>query len=139
MDGRDDGSAGRTDPAAQHAVGAGQRAVTVGPRRVDGSPFRRLASFPLGWAAVLFTLAELADFVTASRVAREYNPLGAALLAQPLVGLAMKLALVAFVVAVADICARRRPGLARLLLLFGTVVGIFGAISNTHLTPFVGG
>jgi len=88
---------------------------------------------------VLFTLAELADFVTAERVAREYNPLGAVLLEEPLAGLAMKLALVAFVVAVADICARRRPGVARALLVFGTVVGIFGAVSNTHLTPFVGG
>jgi hypothetical protein len=55
----------------------------------------RVANFPLGWAAALYTVAQLADLLTASRVAHEYNPLAAALLAQPLAGFAMKAALVA--------------------------------------------
>jgi hypothetical protein len=99
----------------------------------------RVANFPLGWATALFTVAQLADLVTASRVAHEYNPLASALLAQPVAGFAMKVALIAFVVAVAEICARRRPGLARLVLVIGTLAGLFGALTNTHLTPFVGG
>lgn len=98
----------------------------------------RFRGLSLGWAAVLFTIAQLADLVTASRVAREYNPLAAALHAQPMAAFALKVALIAFVVAVAEICARRRPGLARLVLVVGTVAGLFGALTNTHLTPFVG-
>ena len=99
----------------------------------------RVATFPLGWAAAIFAVAQLADLVTAWRVARELNPLAAVLLSEPLVGLVVKVLLIVFVVAVAELVARRRPGLARLLLLFGTVAGLAGVISNTHLTPFVGG
>ena len=98
----------------------------------------RVATFPLGWAAAIFAAAQLADLVTAWRVARELNPLAALLLSHPLIGLAVKVLLIVFVVAVAQLVAQRRPSLARLLLLFGTLAGLAGVISNTHLTPFVG-
>jgi hypothetical protein len=104
--------------------------------RIDGAGLSR--RYPLRWVALAFTLAELLDLVT-SQVARELNPIAAALLQIPLGGLVSKLALAAFVVAVADIVARRRPGLALALLLFGTLAGLVGAVSNTHLTPFVTG
>ena len=53
-----------------------------------------------------------------------------------MIGVALKSALIALVVATADICERTRPGLARLVLVVGTVAGLLGALSNTHLTPF---
>ena len=56
---------------------------------------------------------------------------------QPLLGLALKLALIAFVVATAEICDRRRPGLARIVLIIGAIAGLFGALSNTPLPPFL--
>ena len=98
----------------------------------------RVARLPLGWLAAFFAIAQLADLVTAWGVARELTPIAAALASQPLVGLAVKIALIVFVVAVAEINGRRRPVLARCLLVFGAVAGLAGAISNTHLTPFVG-
>ena len=97
-----------------------------------------MARFPLVWAAIVFAIAQLADLVTASRVARELNPIAAALMADPIVGLVVKVALIVFVVGVALICDRRRPALARLLLGFGALAGFAGVITNTHLTPFVG-
>jgi len=100
---------------------------------------RRAATIPLIWLVASFTVAQLADLVSASVVARELNPIAAALAAQPILGFAMKVALIAFVVAIADICDRRRPALARLVLVVGTVAGLAGALSNTHLTPFLGG
>ncbi len=105
--------------------------------RIDDTEQSR--QYPLGWLALGFTIAQLLDLATASRVAHELNPLAAALLQMPLAGLVTKIALVAFVVAVADIVARQRPRLAFGLLLFGTLAGLVGAISNTHLTPFVVG
>jgi Domain of unknown function (DUF5658) len=101
--------------------------------RVSG----RLATFPLAWLAVAFTLAQLADLVSALVVARELNPIAASLVGRPVLALGLKLALVALVVAVAEICDRRRPLLARAVLLFGIVAGLLGALSNTHLTPFL--
>jgi uncharacterized protein DUF5658 len=98
----------------------------------------RFARIHLSWLAVSFALAQLADLITAWQVNRELNPIAAALASQPLAGLAVKIALVIFVVTVAELNARRRPGLARGLLLFGMVAGLAGAVSNTHLTPFVG-
>jgi hypothetical protein len=98
----------------------------------------RLARVPLSWLAASFAVAQLADLVTAGQVNRELNPIAAALASQPLAGLAVKIALVVFVTAVAELNARRRPGLARCLLVFGILAGLAGAISNTHLTPFVG-
>ena len=65
------------------------------------------------------------------------NPIVAAMVSQPLVGVALKLALIALVVATAVICDRRRPGLARLVLIVGALAGLVGALSNTHLTPFL--
>jgi hypothetical protein len=93
---------------------------------------------PLGRLVVAFSAMQLADLLTASVVARELNPIAAALASRPGLGFAMKLALIALVVATADICDRRRPDLARLVLIVGTLAGLAGALSNTHLTPFLG-
>ena len=84
-----------------------------------------------------FTVAQLLDLVSALVVAREMNPIVASMVAQPILGLALKLALIAFVVATAEICDRQRPGLARLVLIVGAIAGLVGALSNTHLTPFL--
>jgi len=54
-----------------------------------------------------------------------------------MVGVALKTALIALVVATADILSSDRPRLARLILVAGIVAGIVGALSNTSLTPFV--
>lgn len=97
----------------------------------------RLGTFPLAWLVLAFTLAQLADLVSALVVARELNPIAASIVGRPVLALGLKLALVALVVAVAEICDRRRPLLARMVLLFGTVAGLLGALSNTHLTPFL--
>ena len=69
----------------------------------------RVATFPLGWAAAIFAVAQLADLVTAWRVARELNPLAAVLLSEPLVGLVVKVLLIVFVVAVAELVAGGAP------------------------------
>jgi hypothetical protein len=98
---------------------------------------RRAKTISLGWLVVAFTAAQLLDLVSALVVAREMNPIVAGMVAQPLVGLALKVALIAFVVATAVICDRRRPGLARLVLIIGAMAGLVGALSNTHLTPFL--
>ena len=84
-----------------------------------------------------FTVAQLLDLVSALVVAREMNPIVAGMVEQPVLGFALKFALIAFVVATAVICDRRRPGMARLVLLVGAIVGLVGALSNTHLTPFL--
>lgn len=99
----------------------------------------RITTFPLVWLAIAFTLAQLADLVSALVVARELNPIAASLVGRPLLALALKVALVALVVAVAEICDRRRPLLARVVLVIGAVAGLLGALSNTHLTPFLTG
>ena len=84
-----------------------------------------------------FTVAQLLDLVSALVVAREMNPIVAGMVEQPVLGFALKFALIAFVVATAVICDRRRPGMARLVLLVGAIAGLVGALSNTHLTPFL--
>jgi hypothetical protein len=101
-------------------------------------PSSRARTLPLGWLVAAFTVAQLADLVFALVVAREMNPIAAGVAARPLLGVALKVALIALVVATAEICDRRRPGLARLVLVIGTLAGLAGAISNTHLTPFLG-
>ena len=98
----------------------------------------RVAGVPLWLAATIFAIAQVADLATALRVTRELNPIVAALMAQPVVGILAKVGLIVFVIAVAIICDRRRPALARFLLSFGAVAGLAGVITNTHLTPFVG-
>jgi hypothetical protein len=97
----------------------------------------RARTVSLGWLVALFTVAQVLDLVSALVVAREMNPIVAGMVAQPVLGSALKLALIAFVVATAEICDRRRPGLARLVLIVGAVAGLVGALSNTHLTPFL--
>jgi hypothetical protein len=97
----------------------------------------RVGTLPLGWLVALFTAAQLLDLASALVVAREMNPIVAGMVAQPILGLALKLALIAFVVAIAEICDRQRPGLARLVLIVGAIAGLVGTLSNTHLTPFL--
>ncbi len=97
----------------------------------------RVASFPFALAAAIFAASELADLATALGANRELNPIAALLLPEPLLGLAVKVGLIVFVVAVADLLDRRRPSMARLLLAFGTAAALFGAISNTQAMPFV--
>ena len=97
----------------------------------------RARTIPLGWLVGVFTVAQVLDLVSALVVAREMNPIVAGMVAQPVLGLALKLSLIAFVVATAEICDRRRPGLARLVLIVGAIAGVVGALSNTHLTPFL--
>ena len=97
----------------------------------------RARTIPLGWLVAVFTAAQLLDLASALVVAREMNPIVAGMVAQPILGLALKLALIALVVATADICERQRPGLARLVLIVGAIAGLLGALSNTHLTPFL--
>ena len=98
----------------------------------------RIRAVPLvGWVAA-FTLAELADFATGLAVRLELNPIAAAIRHEPILALALKLALIAFVVATVEICRGNRPALARIVLMIGTMAGIIGTLSNTHLTPFFG-
>ena len=97
----------------------------------------RVGSVSLGWLVAAFTAAQLMDLVSALVVAREMNPIAAGLVSQPILGIALKLALIAFVVATAEICDRQRPAMARLVLIVGAIAGLFGALSNTHLTPFL--
>jgi FtsH-binding integral membrane protein len=92
----------------------------------------------LVWLAVACSFAQLADLLSSLAVTRELNPIASAMAAQPVLGFALKVALIALVVATAVICDRRRPGVARLVLVVGILAGLFGALSNTHLTPFVG-
>lgn len=99
----------------------------------------RVTTVPLTWLVLAFSIAQLADLLSALVVARELNPIAATIVGRPLLALALKAALVALVVAVAEICDRRRPVLARVVLVIGTIAGLLGALSNTHLTPFVTG
>ena len=86
--------------------------------------------------AALFVVAQLADLFTALLVARELNPIVAALGSSPLTAVIVKLALIGFVLAVVRIASPTRPMLARVVLVIGIAAGAFGALSNTHLTPF---
>jgi hypothetical protein len=97
----------------------------------------RAGTIPLPWLVAVFTAAQLLDLVSALVVAREMNPIVAGIVAQPALGFALKFALIALVVATAEICDRRRHGLARLVLTIGAIAGFVGALSNTHLTPFL--
>ena len=104
--------------------------MTVGSHRLE-----RVVAVPLSCLVAVFTVAELSDLVTAQMVRHELNPIAASLSATPLLSFALKVALIAFAVATAVICERERPGLARLVLVIGTIAGVVGALSNTHLTP----
>ena len=95
-------------------------------------------SSPIGFGilAVLLTLSQLADLVTgylerpAGWVGIERNPLAAALLANPAMATAAKLALLALVVSVVAIIRVTRPRAAILVLMVGISAGIIGALSN---------
>jgi formate hydrogenlyase subunit 4 len=86
--------------------------------------------------AATFVVAEAADAFSALVVSRELNPIIGA--APPVVSVALKVALVCFVLAVVQVIRSERPLVARLVLVVGVVAGIVGTISNTHLTPFHG-
>jgi Domain of unknown function (DUF5658) len=107
--------------------------ATVTARRVG----RRLSTVPLAWLVATFSIAQLADLVSALVVAHELNPIASTLVERPLLAFALKIALIAFVVAVAEICDRERPLVARFVLVIGALAGLIGALSNTHLTPFL--
>jgi len=91
----------------------------------------------LTWLAIAFTAAQFADLLTSFAVAHELNPVAKGVAATPMIGVALKTSLIAFVVATADVVSPHRPILARLILMVGIVAGIVGAFSNTSLTPFV--
>jgi hypothetical protein len=91
---------------------------------------------PTAILAGLFVIAQLADLLSALVVARELNPIVAALGSSPVAAIAVKLVLIGFVLAVVRIAAPTRPLVAPLVLVIGIVAGAFGALSNTHLTPF---
>jgi len=97
----------------------------------------RARTMSLGWLVAAFTVAQLLDLISALVVAREMNPIVAGMVRQPALGFALKFALIALVVATTEICDRRRHLLARLVLVIGTIAGLVGALSNTHLTPFL--
>jgi hypothetical protein len=54
------------------------------------------------------------------------------------VSIALKVALICFVLAVVRVVAPQRPVLARVVLVVGIVAGFLGMISNTDLTPIRG-
>jgi hypothetical protein len=72
----------------------------------------RASAISLRWLVVAFTVAQLLDLVSALVVARELNPIVASMVAQPILGLALKLALIAFVVATADAVSHRLSAVA---------------------------
>jgi uncharacterized oligopeptide transporter (OPT) family protein len=86
--------------------------------------------------AAIFVVAQVADALTALVVSRELNPIIGS--APPGVAIALKVLLIVFVLAVVEISSRKRPTLARVVLLVGIVAGFAGALSNTDLTPFRG-
>ena len=68
----------------------------------------RARTISLAWLVVAFSVAQLLDLVSALVVAREMNPIVASMVKQPALGFALKFALIALVVATAEICDRRR-------------------------------
>jgi hypothetical protein len=110
-------------------------------RGIDGFRTSRIGRIGIGltWLAIAFTAAQFADLLTSFAVAHELNPVAKGVATSPMVGVAIKTALIAFVVATADILAPQRPILARFVLVIGIVAGIVGALSNSSLSPFVAG
>jgi len=110
-------------------------------RGIDALRATRLSRVGVGltWFVIAFTAAQFADLLTSFAVAHELNPVAKGVAAMPMVGVALKTALIALVVATADILSPNRPRLARLILVVGIVAGIVGALSNSSLTPFVAG
>ena len=86
--------------------------------------------------AATFVVAQVADALTALVVSRELNPIIG--VAPPVVSIALKVALIFFVLAVVRVIGPRRPVLARTVLVVGIVAGVVGTISNTDLTPIRG-
>jgi hypothetical protein len=90
----------------------------------------------LTWLAIAFTFAQFADLVTSLAVAHELNPVAKGVADEPMLGVAIKTSLIAFVIATASIVDPQRPRLARILLFVGIAAGLFGALSNSSFTPF---
>ena len=86
------------------------------------------SGFPVVLAAA-FVVAQVADALTALVVSRELNPIIG--VAPPVVSIALKVALIFFVLTVVRVIGPRRPLLARVVLVVGIVAGVVGAISNT--------
>ncbi|MFI5261933.1 MAG: hypothetical protein ACHQZR_05220 [Candidatus Limnocylindrales bacterium] len=104
------------------------------PPATAAHPGRVLLS-PLG--LTLLGLTQLADFFTFRTMlavhgaAAELNPLAIALQGNSLyLALTAKLTVWALVAAIAAVLATTHPGLARFVIVFGIVVGLFGALSN---------
>lgn len=81
-------------------------------------------------AAVLVTVAQLADLVT-SNVTSEVHPVGAALLSQTGYALIAKVALISLICAVAEIAYRKHVNVARFVLFAGIAGGLLGTWSNS--------
>jgi len=87
------------------------------------------------WLAVAFVVAQTLDALSALVVSRELNPLIGSV--PPVVSIALKVGLIAFVLVVVGVSQRaERPVIGRLVLAVGILAGLFGALSNTDLTPF---
>jgi hypothetical protein len=104
-------------------------------RGFGGYRLRRIG-IGLTWLAIAFTFAQFADLLTSLAVAHELNPVAKGVAGQPMVGVALKTSLIAFVVATSSIVDPQRPRVARLVLVVGIMAGLFGALSNSSLTPF---
>ena len=137
---------GSTRRPSRGAARRGLTTVVAGERRrVYDAHMVGVAAIRRGFTGI--GLAWLVIAFSATQIARPHDRAGRRPGAQPdrgerrqgsLLGVALKSGLIALVVAMADICDRTRPGLARFVLVVGTVAGLLGALSNTHLTPFPG-
>jgi len=92
-------------------------------------------AFPSVLAAT-FVVAQAADALSALVVSRELNPIIGPV--PPVVAIALKVALICFVLLVVRVIGPQRPVLARVVLVVGIVAGVVGTITNTDLTPFRG-
>ena len=79
--------------------------------------------------ATLITVPLLSDLLTAG-VAQERNPLAAMLLTVPLLAFAAKVAEIAALVAIVDICMPRHPRIGWFVVATAAIAGSIGAISN---------
>ena len=80
--------------------------------------------------AALVTIPMLADLVTAS-AAGEWVPLGQLFLQQPLMAFAVKVAEIALLLSIVDICRRRHPRIGWFVVACAVIAGSLGTLSNT--------
>lgn len=79
--------------------------------------------------AIAFAIAQLTDFYTANP-STEVHPVGAVLLTTPALALAAKVTLIVFCLAVASIAKRKHARVGSVVLVFGTLAGVVGTLSN---------